>query len=254
MVIRREQMAVFEQAALRRFEDEMVAHGKEFARRLAEVIGDEQLRVAVRAAIARASTYGFTNRGSAQLFVEMTLLCGSGFDTDPQYPTVGECLRSPCDQMTRAERIHAGYCDYLERVSGPGASNVYRSLGELLNLARGPLLLPGNFVFGILREMDRIFPQKFAYSGESALRALIDEGLAEAGNYDFTTIRQRVLIIALKFAFGHACTNDPLYPWISRTLEDPRIVSPEAKSARLEKKAVTWLEHVLADNAQWRST
>jgi hypothetical protein len=74
------------------------------------------------------------------------------------------------------------------------------------------------------------------------------EALAEAEVYGFTTVRQQVLIVTLKFAFGHGCTDDPLYPWISRTLQDRKIKSPQARAARLEKKAVTWLEHVIADN------
>ena len=54
--------------------------------------------------------------------------------------------------------------------------------------------------------------------------------------------------MVLKFAFGHACTNDPLYPWILRTLKDQRIVTPAARASRLERKAITWLEHVVARN------
>lgn len=42
-------MKAFENDALRRFEDEMVVHSKEFTPRLCKVIGDEQLRVALRA-------------------------------------------------------------------------------------------------------------------------------------------------------------------------------------------------------------
>jgi hypothetical protein len=246
--IRPEQMSAFEQAARRRFEDEMVVHSKGFATRLCEVIGDGQVRLAVRSAMARAATYGFTDRGPVQLFIEMTLLCGSGFDTDPQYPAVGECLRAPSDQMQRAEEIHAGYCDFLERVSGAGASNVYRALKELLQLARAPLKLADDFVPGLVQEMSRIFPQKVAYSGAAGLNGLMEEALAEARLYGFTTVRQQVLIVTLKFAFGHGCTDDPLYPWISRTLQDRKIKSPQARAARLEKKAVTWLEHVIADN------
>jgi hypothetical protein len=48
------------------------------------------------------------------------------------------------------------------------------------------------------------------------------------------------------FAFGHGCTHDPLYPWIARTLKDERIKDPAARAERLEKKAITWLDHVLA--------
>ena len=79
-------MLAFEQAALRRFEDEMVVHSKDFSPLLCEIIGEDQLRVAVRQAMARAAGYGFTYRGPIRLFIEMMFLCGSAFDTDPQYP------------------------------------------------------------------------------------------------------------------------------------------------------------------------
>jgi hypothetical protein len=92
MIIRAEQMRVFEERAWQQFEEEMMAHSKDFSPRLCELIGDEQLRVAVRAAIARAMDYGFTNRGPIRLFVEMMFLCGSSFDTDPSVFGIG---RSP---------------------------------------------------------------------------------------------------------------------------------------------------------------
>ena len=47
------------------------------------------------------------------------------------------------------------------------------------------------------------------------------------------------------FAFGHGCCEDPLYPWIARTLTDEKITDAEARAKRLEKKAITWLDHVL---------
>jgi len=102
LAIRTEQMKTFEQAAMRRFEDEMVEHSKDLSPRLCEVIGDEQLRVALRSAICRAMAYGFTYRGPIRLFIEMMFFCGSSFDTDPQYLRFGELLRTPGDQMQRA--------------------------------------------------------------------------------------------------------------------------------------------------------
>ena len=252
--IRTEQITVFEQAAQRQFEDEMVEHSKDFAEPLCKVIGDGQLRVALRSAIPRAEGYGFTNRGPIRLFIEMTFLCGSGFDTDPQYPAVGEVLRAPGDQMVRAQQIHEGYLDYLEKVSGPGAVNVHKALKELLILAKEPHSYSSNdLVDTMIQEMNRIFPQKTAYVGETNLRALISEGLAEAGMYGFSDTRSQALMVILKYAFGHGCTDDPLYPWISRTLKDERIVDSTARAARLEKKAITWLEHVVAGNER-RST
>jgi hypothetical protein len=248
--IRAEQMLAFEQAAMRRFEDEMVVHSKDFEPLLCEIIGEEQLRVAIRQAIARAAAYGFTYRGPIRLFIEMMFLSGSAFDTDPQYPAFGNLLRSSDDQMQRAERIREEFLDYLEKVSGPDAINVQKALRELLVLARDPVTLSeSNFVAEMLQGMTRVFPQKVAYVGEKALTVLIHEGLAEAQRYGFRTVRSKGMIVVLMFAFGHGCTNDPLYPWLSRTLTDTRIVDPAARAQRLEKKSITWLEHVVANNA-----
>jgi hypothetical protein len=250
LLIRADQMKAFELTARQRFEDEMFAHGKHFSPRLSEVIGDEQLRLAIRSAIARAEAYAFTYRGPIRLFIELMFLCGSGFDTDPQYPAVGKLLRATADdQMVRAQRIHEGHNDYLDRVSGPGAVNVHRALRGVLAFARAPLAVPADDLrAGLLREMHRIFPEKAVYVGDEGLRALIDESVAEARRYRFDGARPVALLVVLKFAFGHGCTDDPLYPWIAKTLRDEKIVSPEARAARLEKKALTWLEHVIARN------
>lgn len=249
MRIRAEQMKVFEQDVRRRFEEEMVVHSKAFSPRLCEVIGDEQLRVALRLAIDRACGYGFTYRGPLRLFIEMMFLRGSAFDTDPQYPAVVEVLRAPGDQMVRAQQIHEGQIDYLDKVSGPGAGNVRRALQDLLVLARMPLTLSaGDLVPDLIREMFRIFPQKVAYIGEAGLRGLIDEGIAASRRYGLSTVRQKTVMVALMFAFGHGCTDDPLYPWIARTLQDSRIVDPAARVDRLEREAIARLEHVLARN------
>jgi hypothetical protein len=247
VLIRREHIATFEQAALLRFEDEMVAHSKRFSPVLSRVLGEAQLRLAVHAAIVRATSYGFTWRGPVQLFVEMTFLCGSGFDTDPQYPGLGEVLRSSGHQMDRAMEIHEGHNNYLDKVSGSGAANVRKALAELAVLARKPFeVSESDYVEDMRSAMHRVFPQKAAWAGDAGLRSLIGEATAEAKRLRFSTVRQQALMAVLMFAFGHGCTEDPLYPWISRTLEDPRITGPEARARRLEKKALTWLDHVLA--------
>ncbi len=244
--IRPAQMRVFEEAARRRFEDEMVIHSQEFTPELSETIGEEQLRVALRQAIRRAGDYGFTNRGPVRLYLELTFLHGSDFDTDPQYPTIARILRSPTDQMERADRIYARVLDYQQKVSGPEAMNTRQALVDLLVFAKKPVTFTSsNCVPVLLREMHAIFPQKAAYVGDEGLKALIHAGQTEARKHHLP-IRGEALCVTLMFAFGHGCANDPLYPWISRTLRDERIVDGAARAERLEKKAVTWLEHVLA--------
>jgi hypothetical protein len=245
--IREEQMAVFEQAGLRRFEDEMVIHSKNFSPRLCEVIGEEQLRVALRQAMAGAGGCAFSYRGPLRLFIELMFLFGSAFETDPQYPWAGKILHASDDQMERAEQLRDKTLDYQEKVSGPNAANTRQALERLSILVRRPAAVSSkDFVSGVLEEMFRIFPQKATYIGEEGLKTLIQEASAEARKYHLPAVRGDTLIVVLMFAFGHGCTADPLYPWIARTLKDERIIEPSARAERLQRKAVTWLDHVLA--------
>jgi hypothetical protein len=247
LIVRARQMKVFEQAARLNFEDEMVIHSKKFSPRLCEILGDEQLRSALRSAMTKAAGYGFTYRGPIRLFIEMMFLCGSGFDTDPQYGAIGNVLRSSGDQMLRAEQIHRGVVDYHERVAGPGGENVGKALRELSILARMSLTISlDSFVDLVLQEMKRVFPEKSEDIGDQGLIALIHEAQKEARKYSFPEPQGDALLAVLMFAFGHGCTEDPLYPWISRTLTDDRIVNPVARTNRLKRKAVTWLDHVLS--------
>ena len=127
IIIRAEQMKVFEQAARQAFEDKMMVHSKDFSPRLCGVLGDDQLRVAIRNAMKRAESHGFTKRGPVRLFIEMMFLFGSSFDTDPQYAAMCEPLGSSDDQMWRAQHLHEGSLDYMREVAGQNAENVHKA-------------------------------------------------------------------------------------------------------------------------------
>lgn len=247
LTIREEQMKAFENVALGRFEDEMVIHSKKFTPQLCKVLGDDQLRAALRQAMERADTYGFTNRGPIRLYIELMFLYGSDFDTDPQYPGLAEVLNAPGDQMFKAEQIYEGILDYQKKVSGLNAANLHKALKALSVSAKKPVEFSrNNFVAEMIQEMTHAFPQKVAYIGQEGLTTLIHEGRAKARKYDFPSVRGESLMAVLMFSFGHGCCDDPLYPWISRTLKDERIVDSAARAKRLEKKSITWLDHVLA--------
>jgi len=247
LLIRREQMEVFEKVARRPFEDEMVLHSQEFSPKLCKVIGEKQLRIALDQAIDKAKTYNFTYRGPVRLYIELMFLLGSHFDTDPQYVKFNKLLNATGNQMQRAEHIHREINDYIQVVSGENNINVRKALEALWIFAKKPITFGLNdFVEGMCKEMTLIFPQKTAYIGKDSLVKLIHEGQSEAQKYDFLGIRANSLIVVLMFAFGHGCINDPLYPWISKTIKNKSIIDPVDKTKLLEKKSLIWLDKVLS--------
>lgn len=247
MIIRNAQVEELGKVPLRAFEDEMVTHLAEFSPPLFNVIKEEQMRLVIRFGTKKAEDYRFTLRGPTRLYLELMLLFGSHFDTDPQYPWAGEILkdRYSIGEMERAEWLHEKILNYQKEVSGPDGENTRKALEQVLVLARKPLAFSSNDLTDELRrEMTRVFPQKAAYIGKKALTTLIREGRKKARKYKFPP-RGEALIVVLMYAFGHGCADDLLYPWIGRTLQDEKIVDSAARADRLEKKAVTWLEHVL---------
>lgn len=179
--IRQEQTEAFRQHHLKKFEDEMVEHSNQVAPVLCKLIGDEHVRLAAHRGITQAQTYGFTNRGPIRLFIEMKLLFGSSFDTDPQYPWAAATLRGPDHEMSRAEALRNKTLEYHQKVSGPDAVNTYEALKKLAVLAKSPLSFSAEDSGpGMLREMARVFPQKSAYVGERALAVLVGRGTSEA--------------------------------------------------------------------------
>lgn len=253
MIIRKAQIDALSVDLTRAFEDEMVEHLADFSPPLFSVIKEDHMREVIRFGIGRARDYRMTLRGPIRLYLELMILFGSHFDTDPQYPWAGEILidRYSVSEMQRAEWLHERVLDYQEKVAGPDGENTQKALEDLLALARNPISLTGdNFSTGIRRELIHVFPQKAAYIGKESVDALIDEATAEARKYGFSKERENILMVILMYAFGHGCTSGLIYPWIGRTLNDDKIVDAAKRSERLEKKAITWLEHVLGKPRQ----
>lgn len=249
LVIREEQMDLFRQSALRRFEEEMLIHLAEFSPPLFKAVGEAPMREVIRFGMSRAERHGFSFRGPVQLYLELMLLFGSHFDSDPQYPWAGEILgnQERGSQMQRADWLHEQAMAYRKNVTGPEDAYTLEALRRIPVFARQPLdVSPTHFVQDMLREIEQIYPQKAAYVGREALEALIDKGRTGAKRQGFDTERGAALVIVLMLAFGHGCGFDPLYPWIANTLKEDSVGDPKTKAVRLEKKALIWLEHVLA--------
>lgn len=249
LVIRERQLEAFRASGMRAFETDMVAHLAAFSPPLFCTLGEERMRDAVRFGIAQARGHALTFRGPVRLYLETMLLLGSRFDTDPQVPWAARILadRDPDRQMERAAALFRAVVAYRETVSGPDDAHARRALRRIAARAAERDADPSvGTAASLMAEMHRLYPEKAAHAGDAACKALIDRGIMVAGAHRLPHGRPVALIVVLMVAFGHGCDDDPLYPWISATLRDPEITDAAARARRLERKAVTWLEHVLA--------
>jgi hypothetical protein len=242
LVIRRAQIDIFQEMARTAFEDAMLLHLREFSPPLYATLGDAQMYKIIRLGMDNAKGYGVTFRGPVRLYLEMMLLFGSHFDTDPQYPWAAEVLRQVAQpQMDRAALLYAKSLDYLKHVVGPEDAYTIRALRKLSVLARQPITFSPDGE--VLEQLAEVYPEKAEYVGKEGLQALIAEGKQQAHAYGLMAAREIALFIILMFAFGHGCADDPLYPWIARVLK----ANPVKRAKRLETRALIWLDHVLKD-------
>jgi hypothetical protein len=214
-----------------------------------ETLQPEELLLAVEHGVRDAEARNFTLRGPVRLYIDMMILLGAGFASDPQYPWISQLLatREDTAEMDRALSLHAAVSAYLAEVDGESNAYTLQALARLYRLHEQGVSFPDDGLeHELLRLMSQIHPRKVARTGEAALLRLVVEALARARQqYGFRSPRARALLPVLSFAFGHRCDSDPFLPWIARTLARLDPSDPDAAAQALERRAITWLAAVL---------
>ncbi|MBV5311258.1 hypothetical protein [Chromatium okenii] len=246
LIIRAEQLAAFQQAAITTLENQLLTHIQTVTPVLTATLGEIPLRLAVQQAMTNAAQYELTERAAIRLFVELRFLLGSAFESDPQYHWIVPILRDKeIPQMVRALQIYEKTVDYQTQVLGEGGINTRTALQNLLLFMQQPFLLSmRDFGPGMLRVLTDIFPLKAAYLGEEALQGIIRSGYAQARELGFPTLRSYGVLTGLMFVCGHGCIADPLYSWIAQILKDTQ--TPDVIAEQLNKQTLLWLEQMLA--------
>lgn len=250
MIIRKQQIESLEDSLTRDFEDEMRQHVQEFTPRHCKVMEEAGIREVIQNCIRKARQYGFSNRGSARLYIDLTFMLGSGFDTDPLLPWAGAILKtgSATDQMERAERLHQKALEYSNATAGPNFEYAKEAFKRARAVRYADLAMPSaDLESGCVAKLREGYPKKFEYAGEAAVRTSVREALGKVGAYSISSQHGIVLFVILTFAIGHGFAEDPLFPWISRTLKNEAISDPNKRAERLYTKTMTYLEHVITN-------
>jgi hypothetical protein len=242
LLIRAQQMQAFEQASMARFERRMVAHLRQLAPKHCKAVGEAGLRQVVRVGFARAKDHGFTKRGPVKLYLDLMIMLGSDFDSDPQYPWAAALLDDPDtpDEMARAERLYEKAIDYSAKVFGPDYEQ------EKAAVRRAGLVryedLPsftGGSADQIVAHFEAIFPEKVHYLGKAPILALSAEAMALANQHGLEPERGPAVLAGLMFAFGHGVTTDPQFPWVAATLVK-HAQDAATRTERLFRRALTY--------------
>jgi hypothetical protein len=250
LFIRKNHIKVFEQSALRKFEDELIDHFKVSAPELSKILKEVGVRHVIQLGTGRAERYGLNDRVPLKFYIEMMFAFGSFFDTDVQLPWAAQVLSDSTisDQYRRVDRLYAKMADYLRVVAGPDNEYAVAAVARFNKFNVGSLpKASGGFQEQILSALSTIYPEKYQYAGGSALRALISSAVGTAASYKVPTERGAAIFTALMFGFGAGITADPLYPWVSVALENTLIPDASERLERLAAKARIYSERVIVN-------
>jgi len=248
LLIRPEQMQALESAQIRQFERQLCDHLHRLVPRHAQVLGPERLEQAVKFGLSRAGTLGFSRRGPARFYVELTFLFGSYFDTDPQYALFSDILSDhrSTNQMHRADLLHSRVCDYLTKTSGADRMHVFSALERSYRFSPEiSLAIEPDTRSNAYDSLWYIFPEKCDYLGATPIQRLIDEASNSCAQR-FSSYPPHILTFVLfSFAMGHRFFDDPLHPWVSTTLS--RYANANEAFSHLVSKGHLYLRHALGN-------
>lgn len=250
MQVRSEQLQTLAATSATSFEADMVLHLRKMSPGIHRVVGDEVFRTAIANAIKRTGSYGFTNRGPIRLYLELQILLGHNFDTDPQYTPAAAILRKGdfTDQMPRAERLFEWSRDTWGIVAGPDYQHARDALSSLRDRDFEKFRLPpGDPVNPLAQLLAGIHPQKAKRVSGAAIEAIAAKGVHAAARAQVTSDPGIALVCGLMFALGHGILTDPYYPWIHGTLFNTSVATANECAALLYRKAVIYFDQAAKD-------
>lgn len=255
LVIRKKQMDVFEQAALRNFEDSMVDHVKEFFPNHYRVAGGEVVLNVVRYGIKRAETYEFTSERNVCLYITVMFMLGSNFDKDFMFPWAVDILEKEdvAGPSERADELADKALDYMKEIGGP--ENKYINRAFLTLRKELPYFKKkqdiDNFDQYMKEKLKMIYHMKYETLGEDIVQRLINEGINMASKYKISEKRGHALCVLMMFFMVSPIDNEPFLPWIKAILEDESLVDQTERIDHLYEETITYTEKWL-ENPQQR--
>jgi hypothetical protein len=254
VVIRSEQMEVFAKHAAQSFEDQTVEYLARFVPKHSRLLGEEIIRRIVREGWARARDYGLTSERGVRLYVSLNFMLGGHFDADPQLPWAEEILRDEKidTQGARADRLYLKARDYLVQATGERSEHLDEALRRLCD--EEDLGVPGTaspaaeFYDAVLRQLRRIFPQKYETVGEPNLRRMIQGGVDAAQAHGIADGRGQLVFILMMYMLGSGFDRDPQFPWAAEALKDDSLTEPNARGARLYTVGIDQLRRWLDED------
>lgn len=247
LTIRREQLALFQNAATPHFATSLLADLQiRYPLRLGALDGAAGHAVIDRG-VRGAAEHGLTQRTTARLFIELMVLLGHGFADDPLLPWVAAAFANAPedDELARARALHSAAVDYLDRVYGADGAHFNMALQQLL--AEPVRLSTGSreqFQNAAMARLEQLWPQRFAALDETEMQQALRHNIARAVRYGIRKETGVFIYLTCCFVLGSSFDQDPLLPWAGAILtqQDSEAERAIRLHAAAQPALQAWLE------------
>ena len=251
--IRHEQLRTLEQAPQDAFDVFMVEHiGVHFPQHLM-LFGEKTIRDVIQAGRERGEIWRFRTKHQLCLYIDMMIMLGAGFDSDPQLPWAAAILRdqSITHPTTRIDRVYTEAMAYLDRVVGPKEVFPVSAYRRLALSSLDKVLAPwsmSNAMAAVTALFSELWPEKLLELGDGGLASLTMAARAMATNRGITSISHVGVYATLMFMFGYSFDSDPMFPMTAAAAADQPGRAPEAGVEQVYGEAVRLINQILKVN------
>lgn len=247
LTIDSETIQTLRDAAVRRYEQDLVAHVRTFFPNHYRLAGTDGVASLAQLAITRARSCGITSERGVCLFLNTMLLLGSFFNQDPQFRWVASILTGGhAEADYRAATLAERAKDWFTIVAGLNNRALNRTLVQVHQDSEKVFRYPvqGEPMAHLVALLRWISPTKCDLLGAQTLQTLILDADARAPALRLVTAYGRTCHVAFSFMLGIGYYQDPLHDWARATLDGDLV--GEARVAHLHTAALAALGDFLA--------
>lgn len=222
--IRSDQFVALQASAYECFKDSLIPRFQENYPWHAGYLGRSGMKRVIDNACANAEKWGFDSKRDLSLYVDLSVMLGAGFDTDPQLSWVSTTIKEgyPADATAPTPAVMSVLWTqammYLTHILGksrvfPQAQ--YQSDSSLWKRGDQRYVHDDTTLLGYLQ---RLWPEKASLVGDDALYTLIVRAKDLAQHLQLPSDSGRNRLAVYAFLFGHRVHQDPFYPWTAEAL------------------------------------
>ncbi|PHM49282.1 hypothetical protein [Xenorhabdus miraniensis] len=228
--------------------DELAAHCNESYHYLEIKLGKDGLRTALENAVEKAKSDGFDQRGAVQLYIDMFILFGTEFQTDPQYTWIKTILdnHSHLGQLEKTSLLYHKVTRYLNEVHGEQDEHLKTSMRKFQNINIERLNVQWNTYESNMDELlNSLYPQKYKYIKQDDIKKSIQFGVEKSNQYGIENANNSAFLTLTMFLLGYEFDQDIFLPHLNKKLFKQYYFDTDSLIIEMEKQVKDYLKTFL---------